>query len=222
MKKIKVVRRKGLVDIGSCSIHTIHNGFFFKGMHELGEEASDLITSIYINFLMDGVKTSEQFKRILTSQTISLSSTALQDGLALKLFGILFLSYFLKFVPQKRLEISKNSNVFKRIVGVLKLLFIYSSAKLLHALPDHFRKISPLIHVHICKPEVVSSSKKNLNSDIFVEPNLLPLKNTVCGDGISEILKSAPEKDQLCFLKNVQRHYVHACKYIIGKHHLTL
>ena len=40
------LRGKGLIDIGTCTIHTVYNSFL-KGLKEVGEDAADLIISVY-------------------------------------------------------------------------------------------------------------------------------------------------------------------------------
>jgi len=43
------VRGNGLMDVGSCSLHKVHNAFL-KGLEEYGCDVSNLILSVYHYF----------------------------------------------------------------------------------------------------------------------------------------------------------------------------
>ena len=52
-EEIKALNRKPLIDIGTCSIHLVHNAFL-KGLQAFGSHASEYNFHTYIIFLMDG------------------------------------------------------------------------------------------------------------------------------------------------------------------------
>lgn len=242
---VKAVRGKGLVNLGFCNIHMVHNAFQ-KGLEELGSDASELIISLY-SFFKDWPSRWEDFCLILDQMDLPnvrflkhVSSRWLTiEAAAQRLLGHwdAVIEYFLKFVPLKQATLLKT-NAFKRILPLLKkstikaeLKFICVSAGLFQGFTGLYQKNEPLVHVlskHIneliivimgrsCKKKAVKSYAEGITENAFQAKNLLPVQEIVLGDDLDSLLAhvSSAEKDQ--FTLQIRNHYTAAGKYILEK-----
>lgn len=183
-------RSKSLINIGTCSIHTIHNAFL-KGIDKYGENSEQLIISIYYYF--KGWPTRwEEFENILEkfklpvrrfikhvpSRWLTLHDSAnrvLENWSAVEY-------YFLKFIPQQKSSVS-TTNSYTKIRDILsiitikcEIIFIQSSAKIFMKYTGLMQKSEPLVHVmytelhsllctlagRICKTEYIPKSFFNI------------------------------------------------------------
>lgn len=242
---VKSVREKGLIDIGFCNIHVIHNAFL-KGLEELGCDASDFIISIYYYF-KDWPSRWEDFTIIqnqkglpnlhfvkhVSSRWLTMEQAAcrvLQQWDAI-------IEYFLKFLPSKQAKVI-NTITCKKIVNFLRkrtikieLMFICSSSSLFTKFTGLFQREEPLIHViyqqmkdlvltlmgRICKNEIVKEFNRSPNEDAFKCNNLLNLSDMVFSDEIMSCLSVLTTADKENFLLLARKHYVAAGNYILQK-----
>ena len=58
----KTLRPKGLLDVGTCNLHIVHNAFQ-KGPAEFGEDTSDLVLAIY-HFFENWPSRIEEYQQI--------------------------------------------------------------------------------------------------------------------------------------------------------------
>ena len=238
-----LLRKKRMVDIGTCNIHILHNAFR-RGMKELGDNASNLIFLIHDFF--DGWPSRwEDFEKIqndlklpkhrfikhVSSRWLSLESA----GLRLLEQWPAVTKYFMVFVPKYKSDLMISSK-YKNIVSLLKvntmkveINFACSSAHIFSQFTGHFQKEEPLIHLlydhlktltsrlmtRICHSEVIFSLD-SLND----EKSFLPLKEVNCGLDVKE-LQMLPEKDKLAFLLQAKKHFIASCKHIFTKSSLT-
>lgn len=137
-------RKKSLLNIGTCNIHTLHNAFQ-KGIEELGTYASELIIAVYYFFkgwplrLEDFEKVQAElrlptnsFIKHVSSRWLTLEESAnriIQQWPAL-------VKYFTSFVPKKRAALTKTPS-YGRIMKFLnnptmkaEVLFVASSARI--------------------------------------------------------------------------------------------
>lgn len=239
------VRGKNLMDMGSCTIHTVHNSFL-KGLKELGEDASDLIIAIY-HFFDGWPSRCEDYNIIQKKKEIPqhkflkhVNSRWLTLGPAIE--RILeqweaINEYFLKFIPLKTSHQMKSSG-YDRICALLKkktmkceLLFLLSSISIFTKYTKMFQKEEPLIHkvyselkdlvisiaIKICKQDVVKIFQSSMPSQCnpFEKNNLIPLTDLIFEKDLQSELSTVPEKDKLLFFCNVQNHYLAAGCYLL-------
>ncbi|XP_067127543.1 uncharacterized protein [Centruroides vittatus] len=159
-EEILTIRKKGLISIGTCSIHTIHNAFL-KGLTQLGGDGGDLIIATHSFF--DGwpsrwdeyIEIQEKLN-LPCNKFMKYSSTRwLTFGPAAKRLieqweGLIL--YFLKHIPQKNSSLMYSVS-YKIISKLLKCSTIkaelylgISSAELFTKFTGHFQCNDPLIH----------------------------------------------------------------------------
>ena len=154
---------KGLLNIGTCNIHAVHNAFL-KGIQELGEECSDMIIAVY-HFFSGWTARSENFsqcqRKVKVPQhkfvkhvptrwlTIGEAASRLMEQWPA------LTECFLEFVPKKNsLKYLMSNAKYLKIVSWLKkqtmkaeIEFIISSAATFTAFTGVFQRQEPLIHV---------------------------------------------------------------------------
>ncbi|CAI6357910.1 unnamed protein product [Macrosiphum euphorbiae] len=241
---IKSHRGKGLVEIGSCNIQTVHNAFV-KGLQHIGSDISDMIISIYY-FFKDWPKRLEDFTDIQINQKLPkhsfikhcesrwLTLGPAAERLIEQWDGIIY--YFEKCIPQHRSELMKTPK-YLRIHKVLneptvkaEIIFIINSAKIFQKFTLIFQRQEPLIRVlhselrnliiviagKVCKAEVLKTW--NNNTSLFDHhDNLKSLDLIELPIQVSTILSLVSERCKLLFLKSVQAHYISAGKHILNK-----
>lgn len=183
-------RSKNLINIGTCSIHNIHNAFL-KGIDKYGENAEQLIISIYYCF--KGWPTRwEEFETILNklklpirrfikhvpSRWLTLHDS---DNRVLENWSAVEY-YFLKFIPQHKSSVlitnsyKKIREFFLIITIKCETIYIQSSAKIFIKYTGTMQKSEPLVHVmytelhsllcilvgRICKTEHIPKSFFNI------------------------------------------------------------
>lgn len=208
------IRKKNLFNIGTCNIHLLHNAFL-SGIVKLGENASELVTSIH-DFFSGWPSRCEDLSTLQTEMNIPqhsfikhVSSRWLSlEGAAMRLIEQweVVLKYFLSFVPKKRSELSK-SNKYKKIAELLKqstmkaeVLFVCSSAHLFTRFTGVFQNEAPMIHVmydelytltktlmgKVCKP--ASLKEFGMSEEILRLEHLLPSSQVQVSEDISKEL----------------------------------
>lgn len=160
---IKLLRnnKTGLIDIGTCNIHIIHNSFL-KGLNEFGINVSDFAVSIKY-FFKDKASRWEDYEVIqkklklprhtfikhVTARWLTLGDAA--SRLIEQWPGII--EYFLKYIPKHCPQIAATET-YKTIKSFLdkpmfkyEILFVESSSKIFSRFLKTFQKEEPLIHI---------------------------------------------------------------------------
>lgn len=244
-EKVKSLRVKGLVNIGFCNLHMMHNAFQ-KGLEELGYDASDLIISLYYYFKdwpsrwedFNNIQCAKglhqmQFIKHIRTRWLTIQSAA---NRVLEQWDAI-IEYFLKYIPSKQ-ERFMGTMAYKRIISLLKkktvkleLMFIKSSSSLFTKFTGMFQKEEPLIHImydhidevllaimgRICKKEIVEHFLKIENEDVFKPENLLLHKDIFFCDTIRSALSPLTKQEKESFLLSVKKHYIAAGNYILKK-----
>ncbi|XP_063230993.1 uncharacterized protein LOC134535717 isoform X1 [Bacillus rossius redtenbacheri] len=242
------IRKAPLVNIGTCSIHTLHNAFL-SGLDKLGEDVADLVMAVhdffdgwpsrcedYLQIQDDLSVPKHSFIKHVPSRWLTLEGAAsrlIEQWEALK-------KYFLSYVPKKRNSLDKSNN-YKRIVSLLKkptikaeLLFVCSSARVFTCFTGAFQKEEPMIHVmhdeldtlakillgKVCKPELIQTV--GVSEDLLKTENLLPAQKIHVEKEILTEISKVDERFQLEFLAGVKNHYVEAVTRVIRKSLLIL
>lgn len=244
-EKIKLEFNKSLLSIGTCNLHVIHNTFA-KGLEELGEDVSDLASSLHSFF--DGWPSRKEdfedvqkkmnvpqhnFTKHVQSRWLTLlgaSERLLEQFPAVK-------EYFLKFVPKYRINTMK-SNLFKKIVKYLdsetckaQVLFVITSAKMFNPFLKYFQSETPLIQElysrlnelvfllanSVCKNGTLPTSYEDVNPDTCFEVNnLIPVESVYCGEAVTEELKSCSNRSCIDLKLRVRKHFISATKYLLA------
>ncbi|XP_063216597.1 uncharacterized protein LOC134527657 [Bacillus rossius redtenbacheri] len=242
------IRKAPLVNIGTCSIHTLHNAFL-SGLDKLGEDVADLVMAVhdffdgwpsrcedYLQIQDDLSVPKHSFIKHVPSRWLTLEGAAsrlIEQWEALK-------KYFLSYVPKKRNSLGKSNN-YKRILSLLKkptikaeLLFVCSSARVFTRFTGAFQKEEPMIHVmhdeletlakillgKVCKPELIQTV--GVSEDLLKTENLHPAQKIHVEKEILTEISKVDERFQLEFLAGVKNHYVEAVTHVIRKSPLIL
>lgn len=243
-EELKLLRGKGLIDIGTCTIHLIHNAFL-KGLQQCGNEISDLLVALKY-FFKDNpsrwadfemiqnklkIKNHHFIKHVATRWlTIGPAATRLiEQWPAVN-------EYFLKYVPTKCPYIEKTDR-YKSIVQVLKspvtkptILFVISSSELFAKYTELFQKNEPLVHLiyseiklllvtvmsRFCKTVCMELIGTNISSvdEIFKPENLKPVEEITFSAELSLEISKLKPFDKARFINDTKNHYITACKYI--------
>lgn len=245
-EEILTVRKKGLLDIVTCTIHTVHNSFL-KGLEEYGSDASDFIISVY-NYFDDWPSRWEDFSTIqeklkvpthrfikhVSSRWLTIEPAAnrlLEQWKCLE-------EYFLRYIPSRKEQKTLNTVSYKRIVDCLnektmkcQLLFVISSAKLFSQYTSFFQREDPLIHLiydkikgliikvagRICTEAAIKLFKSDVSKDPFESKNLIAQKDIIFNEELQKELLELSEKDKGYFLRDVQHHFISAGTYLLNK-----
>lgn len=244
-EEMKAIRGKGLVDIGYCNIHMIHNAFQ-KGLQVLGFDASELIISIY-RYFKDWPSRKEDFAicqnkkglpnvsflKHVSSRWLTIEPAAAR---LLEQWDAV-MEYFFKFIPMHQTSHMK-SNSYKQIASLLKkttikaeLRFVCSSSVIFTKFTGLFQREEPLCHQlyhHIqdlvislisrsCKAEAIEMFKKSPSDDVFKSEFLLPVKDIALSEDMKLLTAHLSNAEKGGFLRDVQNHYIAAGRYIIMK-----
>lgn len=231
-ENVKSIRGIGLIDIGTCNIHIVHNAFL-KGLEFIGIRVSNFVIDVY-SFFHGWPKRYEDYSKIqkensipyhkflkhCASRWLTLSdSTACiieqWDGL---------LKYFLAFVPNNQKSLIKT-NKYKNIINCLncttfraELEFILWSTSIFQRFTGMFQRQEPLIHImheelgqfvcviayYVCKEDIVIVW---LNSvDIFDINNLKSIDKIYLPGKLKLHVNKIVELDKRLFLTNIRRH----------------
>ncbi|XP_048511379.1 uncharacterized protein LOC125500995 [Athalia rosae] len=234
----KIGRNKGLLDIGTCNIHIVHNAFL-KGLEQLGHNVSQLAIQVFYYF--DGwpkrwedytiiqQNCSVPFHRFIKhvpSRWLTLQDSArrlLEQWEAIR-------EFFLKAVPKQKQLPSKHGDdiatTLKNPTLKAEICFVIESADVHQSFTRKYHCQEPLIHDElkllfhtlagrICKTHVLANPLNE--NDPFLHKNLLPVAEVYCTSEVQDILKSLPGVDRVHFLKKAQNHYLEAAKHILTK-----
>ncbi|XP_015930082.1 uncharacterized protein [Parasteatoda tepidariorum] len=232
-------RNKGLIDIGTCNLHVIHNAFL-KGIEEFGEVGKELIVDIYSFFKKyparwEDFSSIQQKLCLEKNRFIKHSSTRwLTLGPAAERLLSQWLAveeYFFKFIPLKNQSLMKCPK-YKHISESLKyvdikveLVFLTESAVLFEPFLKTFQKSEPLIHIlyseisellkkiagRICKTNEIDIHK------VISDNQLLPIKDIYCSKQIKDLSMRFKDNEKMNFRHNMQKHYRAAFNYLIKK-----
>jgi hypothetical protein len=231
------VRKKSLIDIGTCSLHKIHNAFQ-KGLEEMENDVSQLIISLYYYF--DGWPARwEDFSKLqketgvpkhrfikhVTSRWLTLSPAALRILEQWKAI----IKYFTKFVPLHASSQMKSGQ-YQVIAKLLKMpdikvqiIFAIESSNFFSAYLKIFQKEEPMVHrlyeeemdlLLKLKGRVYKMDNVENIADIEEELELLPVTEIHFSEEMSKELKMMKEKDRKNFLYTVQRFYITSYTYL--------
>lgn len=103
-----------------------------------------------------------------------------------------------------------------------------SSANLFMKFTKTFQKDEPLVHIlyselstliqtlisRVCKQSNLDKKYTDVDS-LLQEENYLPLKQINCSEPVLEALDHVSENDKMYFLKDIQKHYISACKVLL-------
>lgn len=244
------IRNKGLLDIGTCAIHSIQNSFL-KGLEEFGSDASDLILSVYYYF-NDWPARWEDFTRIqekldvpthrfikhVPSRWLTLEPAAsrlLEQWPAL-------IEYFLKFIPAKKDQKEMGKAKYQSIVKYLKkktmkceVSFVLSSAHLFTRITGWFQKEEPMIHLlytqvkdlvlriasRICKKDAIKDFSLHEQSRPFEKDKLIPAEDIIFDVQLQKEVQRLTEQERLLFSLDVQKHYLSSGRYLLEKNIVT-
>lgn len=234
-------RKKGLVNIETCNIHTTHNAFR-KSMKEFGENASDLLYFLHDFFngwpgrWEDFCVVLEKhdlplyhFLRHIPQRWLTIENAGNRALLLWEAIKYYFFEYIVKEKKDKTLTVSL---AYRRIVNLLKrptmkaeVMFV-SSAKIFTAITSVFQREEPLIH--LLYPELknlinilIGRSCKNTNlayDEVFNGSNLLQLDKIVVDKTISDELDRCGDSiAKIQFFEKARNHYVFACQHMLKK-----
>ncbi|KAE8741989.1 hypothetical protein FOCC_FOCC012469 [Frankliniella occidentalis] len=238
---------KGMLDIGTCNLHVVHNSFK-KALHVFSTDVSEVLLDIYYIFddFPSGV---EDFNKILVKLEIPVHSilkhvpsrwlSICGPGKRLLEQWPAFTEYFLKYLPTqsssadlaKLARYTKIRTYLKDPTMTAKISFAIESAQLFEKFSLCFQKNDPIIHVlypemlrlvkvpagGVCKKQVVENIASESNP--FSPDKLLLVKDVLCGDLTEKALAkpSMRESDVLTFRKSVQDFFIQAAKYLLDK-----
>lgn len=155
------IRKKSLINIGTCNIHIAHNSFL-KSLNELGMVCSDLCIALFYYFNEFPSRT-EDLMKIQKDLNVHLKKLikhvptrwlTLKDSCerVLELFDALE-NYFLVFIP-KNISTLLHTTSYKNKVAFLKsptlkaeLNFVISSASIYYSFSKRFQTTEPLVHI---------------------------------------------------------------------------
>ena len=222
------VRKETLVDLGTCNVHTLHNAFL-QGFLQLGENASNLISSVHDYFITFPARWENfekiqeelglpfhQFLRHVDSRWLTIEPAAERVS---EQFTALE-EYYFQFIPKNKPQLTKTS-CYKNIVNLLRistiraeLQFVISSARIFTRFTGFFQRKEPLIHLlyselkalieililRICTKK--SYQRKGLSVQVLEDEFLVPSKDIV----ISDAVKS--ELDKVNFFYKINLYFI--------------
>ena len=239
-EKVKELRGKPLLNVGSCNIHVVHNAFL-KGLLQFGIEISDIAIAMH-SFIHDFPVRQENFEKIqhelnlpshrlvkhVPSRWLTLSAACkrmIEQLPALK-------EFFLKFIPKcanaKELMKIRKYKIISEFLGKpsseAELHFISDCTNLFTQFTGKFQGSEPLIHLlyeemdrlvtvlinRICKKRLPAT-------ELFAADNLLSYSNVVLSAEVLEKLKALKEQDVLTFKNGVRNFYTAAIKHLFEK-----
>lgn len=232
-------RGNGLLDIGVCNLHVIHNAFL-KGINEFGDTAKELISDVYYFFKKypsrwEDFKNVQEKLKLKNERFIKHTSTRwLTVGPAAERMISQWpavVEYFLKFIPARAKSLEKTEK-YKRIANSLKfidikleIIFLTESAKIFEPFLLLFQRSEPLIHIlyneitnllrkiagRICKKESI-----DLHHAI-TSAQLLPIGKVYCGKDLTDESLALKESERKDLKHKIQQHYLAAFNYLIRK-----
>lgn len=161
-EKNKLLNIQPLVDIGSCTIHTIHNAFL-KGLESLSIDISDFIIKVYYFFHHKDLRWSNyqkvqqnlnlpahSFEKHISTRWLTMGPAA--DRILEQWTGLE--EYFLKFIPSQDPKTSEKES-YKDVIKYLKNPFLKCFLAFVSYMANIFttqftllmQKEEPLIHI---------------------------------------------------------------------------
>ncbi|KAF2901839.1 hypothetical protein ILUMI_04350 [Ignelater luminosus] len=243
-EKVKEVRNKELIDIGSCNIHVMHNAFR-KGLQKVGNECAEFVISVFY-FFNDWPARREDYAAIQTKMGITNHNflkhvptrwLTIEPAITRILEQFESLKYYvLNYLPKHAAKTTLNSSHYLQMKLFLKkadckatLQYVKDFSQIFSKFTAFFQREEPLIHlmfdqlkeilmsmfIKICKQEIIIDFSKLDINKIFASENLLDLKNIDLGDTTKELIRNLPEKDQLQFLSKVKDSLITSATYIV-------
>ncbi|KAJ6639772.1 hypothetical protein Bhyg_12519, partial [Pseudolycoriella hygida] len=235
---------RNLIDVGSCDIHIIHNGFK-KGLDEYGKNIADL--SINVHYFFDGESLrSEEFRTIETKHGKALHRfikhiptrwlTLLESTLRIIEQQNVTEEYFLKYIPKSRPEVMKSisyKNVVKHFQSsTLKaeLYMVKESAELLQLYLKYLQVDRPIIHkLHDLLSQILLKlmgriatpasllKTATITTENFDTKSLIPIDDIILSKDIVEALKDCKEVEKSKFRLNYRNHFKEIGLHIVRK-----
>lgn len=230
-ENILEIRNKGLIDIGSCSLHKVHNAFL-KGLLEIGNDVTDLIITVFHFFdgwparwedytsIQNKIKVpNHRFIKHVPSRWLSVGPAAervLEQWKALD-------QYFLNFIPKNSSRQVTSSKNYKDIVKYLKqpdmraqIILVTESSSFFTKYTRFFQQEGPLVHLlYEHGVDLLFTLKSKVyKAGLSTEENLIPLKDIFCNEILSTELKNMKETDVIHFRHKMRNHYVASSKYL--------
>ena len=240
-KKLRL-NSKGLLDIGTCNIHKVHNAFG-KGLDELGTETSEFIIAVR-NFIFKFPNRENDFRPIQEKlnlptvkipKHVSVRWLTVRDCLKVVLQQLpAIIEYFLTFIPKNNSKLLE-SKLFKIVKSFLtkktykaELEFIYSIAATFTTVTERFQSGEVLIHIlysEIRSLYVAILNRVRQPSSVgFVKFDrlklkLLPIKDVILPQKVKDELSTTPisERELLDFLIACQKSYLMMAEYLYIK-----
>lgn len=228
-----------LIDIGTCSIHTVHNAFH-KGLEEFGDTVCELISDIY-HFFNNFPSRWEDYKSIQVKKDVPerrfikhSSNRWLTLGPACQRLlqqWPAVLEYFSIFLPAQGTKLTQTEK-YKRIMRsirytdiLVEITFVIESSQIYSSFMEYFQRSEPLIHIlgselnnllqkiagRICKPDII-----NVQQSISSE-HLRQITTIDCGAQTKSEIAKLKENDRKNVYYKIQKHYIAGYNYILSK-----
>lgn len=246
-EEVLKIRNKPLINIGSCSLHIVHNAFE-KALKNIGDDASDLIIKIFYWFKRSALRCSDfrkiqddlklpkhKFIKHVKSRWLTAGPAA--ERLIEQISGVK--KYFEEYLPKIDKKIHSN-NLYKEIISllrnkviILELNFLVESATTFCQFTKHFQSEHPLIQnlydsleklIYVLFSKSLKSESLDnfnlLNCDICDLPSS---KNKLSLESLTASFLQATKAGDLTtliknkFLLDCQDHYTSAAIYIFKK-----
>lgn len=246
-EKIKEIRQKPLIYIGTCNIHIIHNSFI-KGLEVFGMKASDFVIAVYYFFqgwptrktdyqkiqCAEGVP-NHSFIKHATTRWLTIEqaiSRVIEQWPALK-------KYFLNYLPKHGSESVLKGNHYRTIKSCLQeetflalLHFLVAASRSFIKFTGFFQREEPLIHImydkikeliielldKICNENTVLNFDKLDIEKLFAPNNLLTTSKVDAGQNSLYILNNLTGQAQ----ERIKLDFLHNVKifYIAAISHI--
>ena len=234
-KIVEEERGSGLVDIGTCNLHVVHNSYL-KGLSKFGDVGKELIIHVYHFFKkfparwddFSAIQIKEKcdtrrFMKHTSTRWLTLGPAA--ERLLSQWPAVI--EYFLKFIPLKRSNLVTTEK-FKIISKYLKypdikveLQFLVESSELFTPFLKFFQESAPLVHCLYSEMKLLVKKlagricKKDVNiHELILEKDLLPIDKVYCGKEISDMLAVLDVSQRKAAKHNMQQHYLAALNYL--------
>jgi hypothetical protein len=232
---------RGLLSIGSCNIHKVHNAFA-KGLEEVGGETSEFIIALR-NFIYKFPNREDDFRSIQEKlqlptvkipKHVSVRWLTVRDCLKIIIEQMPAIrEYFSNFIPKNKPELM-NSRLFKIVNGFLlketykaELEFVYSIASTFTTVTERFQSSSEVLiqslYSEIRQLYVTLLNRVRKPSSIsFItfdrsKLDLLPVKDVKVPQKVKDEISKIKERNRLEFLLACQKSYLVMAEYLYNK-----
>ncbi|KAJ6643983.1 hypothetical protein Bhyg_08948 [Pseudolycoriella hygida] len=220
---------RNLIDVGSCDIHIIHNGFK-KGLDEYGKNIADLSINLHYFFYGESLR-SEEFRTIETKHGKAHHRfikhiptrwlTLLESTLRIIEQQNVTEEYFLKYIPKSRPESSTLKAELYMVKESAELLQLYLKylqvdRPIIHKLHDLLSQILLKLLGRIATPASLLKTA-TITTENFGTKNLIPIDDIILSKDIVEALKDCKEVEKSKFRLNYRNHFKEIGLHILRK-----